>query len=95
MIFDVSSFMLTHNKINPQQNEKVKDMIPELKMEPSGVEPPSQPCEGRVLPLNYGPNQSLSFIPSMGIHFGANDLDDFSGNNRSHFTTNIHRLSTD
>jgi hypothetical protein len=24
-------------------------------MEPGGVEPPSQPCEGCVLPLNYGP----------------------------------------
>jgi hypothetical protein len=24
-------------------------------MEPGGIEPPSQPCEGRVLPLNHGP----------------------------------------
>ena len=32
-------------------------------MEPGGVEPPLQPCEGCVLPLNHGPvEQGIIFV---------------------------------
>ena len=52
------------------------NLIDVEKMDPSGIEPESHPCKGRILPLDYGPTKlnfdyDIIFEPLFIFKFSA------------------------
>ena len=46
---------MPNKKTSKMHTNIIRGSMVEEMVEPGGLEPPTDPCEGSVIPLNYGP----------------------------------------